>query len=58
MRAREHNFHIGRLVGGVVLFPYQLAFGFSFGVVPCYDGRIARLYVGPLKLWASWSRKE
>ena len=47
-KARERNF---RAYGGITWFPYQFALGFSLR----WDAefRAVRLYLGPLKVWAS-----
>jgi len=45
---RERNF---QAFGGLTWFPYQFALGFSlrYGT----EFRAVRLYLGPLKVWAS-----
>ena len=49
---REFDFSVGGIVGGIALFPYQLAFGVSFRV---WEGSLAfRLYLGPIKFWFTW----
>lgn len=52
--AREYELKKGPLFGGLVIFPYQIAFGFSVGFWPCVGAPRLRLYLGPFKLWLSW----
>jgi len=52
-RVYEFNFEGKRTIGGIQLYPYQLAFGLSLRFLSCINSFMFRLYLGPIKLWIS-----
>ncbi len=50
-RARDWDFKIGRLGGGVTLYPYQFAVGVSLRYWPCIYAPNIRVHLGPFKVW-------
>ena len=50
-RARDLDFSIGRLGGGLTFYPYQFSLGFSLRYWPCIFAPSIRIHIGPLKFW-------
>lgn len=50
MDVKEYNFHILGCYGGIQLYSYQLAFGFS---IRWGEFKAIRIYFGPIKFWLS-----
>ena len=54
----EGSIEIGPLLIGWTLFSYQIAFGFSIQYVPAFEGRLFRIYFGPLKIWGNIKKSK
>lgn len=54
-KAVDYDFLLGPFFGGLTIYPYQLAFGFSFRYWPCIFAPSIRVHVGPFKVWGSIS---
>jgi hypothetical protein len=52
------EFDSKRIVGELVYFPYQIAFGVSIRYLECIGGWMFRMYFGPLKLWFNLNGKQ
>lgn len=50
-RAKQFDFHWGRLVGGGKFYPYQACLGFSIRYWPCIFTPAIMLYLGPFMGW-------
>jgi hypothetical protein len=50
-KARERDFHYGRLGGGLTFYPYQFAIGLTVRYWPCLYAPSIRIHFGPAKAW-------
>ena len=57
-RAREWDFHVGPVSGGLTFYPYQLALGISLRYWPCIFAPAFRVHVGPFKAWGCVSLRR
>ena len=44
--------------GGIVIFPYQFAFGISFRYLSCLKSVMFRIYIGPFKFWMNFRKRK
>jgi hypothetical protein len=51
--ARDRDFDIGRLHGGLTWYPYQVALGLTLRYWPSVFEPSLRLHIGPLKVWVA-----
>ena len=56
-RVLDKDISIGRFLGGVTFYPYQIAFGFSLRYWPCIFAPAFRIHFLCFKVWGCFTFK-
>ena len=57
-RARDAEFEVRWVSGGIRFYPYQIGLGISISFWPCIQRPQISLHVGPLKIWLGISGQQ
>lgn len=58
MKARDWDFKLGRLSGGVTFYPYQITLGISLRYWPCIFAPTVRVHFLMFKFWLAISLRS
>ena len=56
-RAKDFDFKLGKIMGGITYYPYQISFGFTLRYFPHVFVPSIRLHIFCFKIWFAWKQK-